>query len=589
MQNNNSHNSNKQPEANGNSNANSNKGNNNNKKGGKSKAGNKNQHRQQPKKDSRSERVNYDNARVDKVTKRIMSDAKSGKFNDINDFLRNPMLLKSAASYPVFPILGSRPWAEVEPVPGVMAFYWEPNFGTYQRGKAVAPEGETVKLSPPPIALNQAMDSTYSFIVHANSRNYSYNAPDLFLLILAGANVFCIIQSMLRAYGYAKRYVETSLYQPDTVLYAMGFNAKDLKNNLGQAWFDLNNLITQTRQIWVPNVFPLVSRWMDMNSNLYKDAPGDYAQTYVFVQNRYYIYDETSSETGGCLKSVDVGDGATKEEFTPRTSNYSWSQWVSVAQSMIDALVNSEDRGIIYGDLLNAYSAERIIALPEVSSDYVIDREYSPEISMQIENMMLFHQDGCPNALYQVNNDLYPGYKTAYPSKSFPVINVGSSVLNFHVESDPSPEMILLATRFATLGLRAAMTPLIKADGSMTSQPTYVPYVAGSEIVTGMKVYVQPGMNNQVDQFDSSIITNIATVDAKWLHLMAFDWHPFAYVTPSGTAPAVTEASATNGTVYTSAISSAYGDWDRYSHVDTNFAGKINDVAEYSLYGVPQL
>lgn len=566
--------------------------------------------REQPKKDSRSKRVNFDNAREDKVAKQIMSDAKSGKFNDINDFLRNPTLLKAAASYPVFPILGEPidPTRRTDGIPGIMAFNWVPSFGDIQGGLTRKNVGANkLKLSAPPLAINQASDSTYSFIVHDNSRNYNYNSSDLFMLIIAGANVFGIIESMKRAYGMAKIYTETNRYYPDAVLEIQGFNAKDLKNHLSQAWFDINNLIVQTRQIWVPNAFPIVTRWMDINSNLYKDAPGDYAQTYIYVQSRYFTYNETQFQTGSAVTVAQVpivkaNGETTYVDFAPGVSNqYTWSQWVAAAQGMIDNLINSEDRGIIYGDLLNAYTAERIIAIPEINSDYTVIPEYSPEISMQIENTVV-----CPKnevdilGLAQYENKLYPMYNGGTTTSLVASETPTKGFLNFHIESDPSPEMILTATRFMTLGIRAANTLTFGEDGTPTSECSWIPNVCGSEIVQQITICNYDNANNLTGKhwtytFGTSNRVNLeGTVSSSqarwWFSTMAFDWHPFAY-TVAGTThtknPSAEEAD--DGTPVGNPIVGAFGDADKYTIVEPSLLKKINDVAFYSLFGVPQI
>lgn len=569
---------------------------------------NRQKRRQQPRKDSSVKRVNYDNARQDKVAQQIMKDAKSGKFNDINDFLRNPTLLKAAASYPVFPILGSKYGTGANSVPGIMVFEWVPLFGTYQFGPSSKNVGaKKLELSSPPIALNQAADSTYSFQVHANSRNYNYNSADLFVLILAGSQVFALIEAMKRAYGVAKLYTETNAFYPDALLAAMGFDPADLRHNLGQAWFDINNLIVQTRQIWVPNAFPIVTRWMDINTNIYKDAPGDYSQTYVYTQRKYYAYDEMGASTGGRLvpATYDLqwegsSPAPSDATFTPSAyNNYKWSTWVKVCQRMIDALINSEDRGIIYGDLLNAYTAERIIAIPEMSSDYTVIPEYSPEISMQIENTIVVNERFCsPTGVAQYENELYPTFTVTGDTTKAPTGMPLSGILNFHVESDPTPEMILTATRFHSLGLKAAKVLTFDDEGTPTSANAWVPHVAGSEIVVNISVGLfEAGFNKSQTIPDweyfnhtSLDVTTTEEERRKLLHLWAFDWAPFVYSVSKTTypyAPAAADASA--GQVAIEEMIEAFGDFDRYGISSAELLTKINDVAWYSLFGVPQI
>lgn len=576
--------------------------------------------REQPKADSNEPRVNYDNAREDKVAKQIEKDAKSGKFNDINDFLHNPTLIRAASSYNVFPILGQNIGRISSPA-GIMVFEWYPNYGMYQRAETRFYDLEggsatKLELTPPPVALNQAADSTYSFLVHANSRNYSYNSSDLFMLVLAGANVFAIIEAMKRGYGLAKYYVEQNQYVPNRLLESLGFDPQDLRNNLGKAWFDINNLIVQTRQIWVPSTFPLISRWMDLNSNLYKDATGEYAQLYTYVQKEYHIYDETALKTGGYLRAVTVrekGAGATATPFTPGKKTvvagtsggysynpYKWETWVEVAQSMIDALVNSEDRGIIYGDLLNAYGAQNIMAIPEIDSTYTVMPEYSPEISMQIENTVPYRGQ-VPHGLVQKGNRLFPLF-TSVPTSNIPGYSMGTlnSLLNFHVDSDPTPDMVLLATRFMALGTFAATVPVINATGNdLQEQRLWVPLAVGSEVVTGIYIVTSVADGSSAGLYywqpsgQGQNVTNGSTAEG---FKESFDWAPFYHVIAADDGDASGNYAATPTAeeclqLYTPScyVKRTFGDHDRYTEIDWVGVKKIHDACEFSLFGVPQM
>lgn len=587
--------------------------------GQKNNRGNKPNHRnkssyrgKQGRKDSGSKRVNFDNAREDKVAKQIMADAKSGKFNDINDFLRNPVLVQAAASLPVFPILGENV-GSLQPVSGVMQIAWQPNFGNVGLGAASVygdPSGqlESFTASKAPKALNQAADSTYSFLVHANSRNYAYISADLFILIIAGSQVFAAIEAMKRAYGIAKRYMEVSSYTPNTLLCSMGFDPQDLRNHLGQAWFDINNLIVQTRQIWVPNVFPIVTRWMDMNSNLYKDAEGAYAQTYVFVQNRFFQYDETKYKQGGSLVPVLDPTPDSTSMFNPALNQYSWSTWVNVVQGMIDALIASEDRGIIYGDLLNAYTAERIIALPEVSVDYMVEPEYTPEVSMQIENLSVGADWSDPQGLVQANGRLFPLFNSSIPGASTTGtprarLTTDNQQLNFHIVSDPSPEMILTATRFMDLGVRAAKvfasTPSVDKVGTdLTTKlkNALIPITRGSEYIDSVAIYTKPVEKLAAGGWSLPTPVKLrygATAQmtsAVLFNMMSFDWHPFLIQQElSGNIDQVTDEIAVNGTIFSNPANATFGDHDKYTDIVWQELSKMNAAAELSLWGVPQI
>lgn len=580
------------------------KGNGRAKDNGRKGKGTSNRNRQQPKKDSNAKRVNYDNAREDRVASRIMEDAKSGKFNDINDFLKNPTLVQAAGSIPVAPILG-RNAGNLLPVPGIMAFYWKPNFGNFADAPAKKYDvgGVEHMFTPAPFALNQAADTTYSYLVHANSRNYAYNSSDLFILIMAGSQVFAAIEAMKRAYGLLKRYVETSAYMPDSELKAMGFDPEDMRKQFSHMWFDINLLISQSRQVWIPTTFPFITRWMDMNSNFYKDAEGPYAQEYIFVQQEYYQYNEIASSTGGSLsvalyESIDAQGDPTSIPFrcgwqsdSAGYITHTWSQWVSLVQGMITRLMNSEDRGIIYGDLLNAFGADRILAIPEIAADYAIEAEYSPEISMQIENMTVWRAKLWDGWL-QVENRIVPYVTGGDGGANYSSYTRDNWSLNFHTTSNPTPEMFLLATRFMTMGARQVAIPkLNKTTGEVTAEAKWLPITAGSEIITETTIVQYPltGPFTEGDAVRFRTSGTSATIYETALTAMSFDWHPFVAIVNSDiNVSAPTAANARDGLhLAGNTTSRTYGDYDRYAAIRWEEVSRINDVAFMSLYDVP--
>lgn len=535
---------------------------------------------QQPKKDSRSKRVNYDNTRASKFDKDLEASKYSRKpgMNDISWYAHNPELLKAAASLPFssitgrpigFPGLGTD--GTQYTVPGVMAFGWEPAFGGG---------------SKPPYALNQCAASMYSFLVHANSRNYTYEQSDLMVLVLAGAQIFSTLANVIRAYGISKTYYEQNAYVPDTLLKMSGFDPVDFRQHLGQIWFDINNFVAQTAQIWIPNTLPLIQRWFWMNSNVYKDDSDPKGQMYMFVPQTVYKYNATQTSTGGGLESVVSGSTI----FSPAQYEYTWEIWRNTIQEMIDALLGDEDRGIIYGDLLNAYGKDKIYALPPIPSDYRVEPIYSQEVLTQIENMTV----GCSTfrGLMQQNGLLIP----VFEERNSKVWSAGwmlpaQNVLNFHQAEQPTPEQIMIATRLMSNTSEWSTTaPSYKiTDGvasiTNTGKPTTYPMYCGSEHIANFSFTL--AANNGSIQKGQQLIVNGDWNSSMgsggyyqiYKALFAFDWHPFQYFLSS---PTSTETQGSD-TIW------ALGDYANYAVLWGPNVGKLHDTALFSLFGIPQI
>lgn len=81
--------------------------------------------------------------------------------NDIAWYNKNPELLKASCSVSFGQRAGFKLGMEKTPtIPGVMSLYWVPSIGT----------GNPSRI---------AQDNLYSYVVHANSRNTSYDPVDL--------------------------------------------------------------------------------------------------------------------------------------------------------------------------------------------------------------------------------------------------------------------------------------------------------------------------------------------------------------------------------------------------------------------------
>lgn len=525
------------------------------------------QKREQPRKDSRTKRVNYDNERVEKFDR----DMKRCDGNDISWYNRNPQMFASSTSIPMSTVTGeiidhaydnSQTMAAV---PGVMQIRFNPSLGS-----------DTT-------AINQSKDATYSFTVHANSRNKSYNSADEMMVILAGAQYFACLAMGIRAYGLMRRYDPINSYLPEALVKACGFDFADLKSNLPNMWFDLNQHIAASRQIWIPNEFPVIDRWFWLNTNIYMDAGNSKGQYYVFAQEYFWYYNETINEQGGGLSAV---------RWLPKgsTTYNTWSEYLELLGQLEDALLNSEDRGVIMGDMLKAYGAEKMYHINEITSEYYVEPTYNEEVLCQIENATVC-EHALPNVV-QEQNTLQIGYD--YVTNASAIANpTGTSMLpdwcllNLH-NLNPTNEQIMIATRLAAVG----SSPIISSDGTevIGVHPTY----AGTEIVTGITVlayYLNSGVPKlgqiyiNLKSYNTTAAVNLNSRDiAYWT---AFDWAPWMATYHVGTALPTKILPSNWKTYLPDAFIAYFGDWDNWTILEDSVLRKLHVTAIYSEFGVP--
>lgn len=529
----------------------------------------------QPKKDSSAKRINLDNARDSKVIH---------KFNDISWYSRNPELLKSAGSIPFAQIIGGgvRFSGHTMIVPGIMRLNYSVSFGPRAAGNVNAP-----------YALNQASKQLYSFIVHANSRNYNGESADYLILTLAGAQCFAFVAHIMRAYGIAKWYAEENLYTPDALLYSMGFDPDDFRKNLGNVWFRLNELISRSSQFWIPNIMPILQRWFWMNSNVYKDANGPRAQMYVFVPTMFLQYNETLSTTGGGLSPLMDPSADTASQFNPTTHRYTVDQWFAAADALFGALIESEDRGIIYGDILKAFGADKIWALPPIDANYTMAPVYNEEVMTQIENSNRHGSGVVCAGLCQNGDQLIPFYSGVSSGTQF---GYDRTMLNFHFDGNPTPEQIMIATRLMASGTAKVSVPTgsVGQDGTWSVSPSTtvshtVEMSTGTEVINSYDfIDFDPVTHTpHIVEYSALLNNNLSlqnlTMPAMW---SAFDWAPFRYEVNGVTSTQY--SSLTNGTVFGDTYL-AVGDYDNFTVIDWQTLDKLHTTAVYSEFGLPIL
>lgn len=521
----------------------------------------------QGKKDSKTKRVNYDNTREKKFDKDIEDISKTAKSNDVSWYATNGELLRSAASLPFSQSTGSRlPFSSttINSVPGVYVLEFMTSLGE-------------ADLS----AINAAKDSIFSYVVHANSRNTKYNAADLTLMIIAGMQVFCALAKAIRAYGTMRMFDQRNSYLPKALVAGMGFDYSDLQSNLGTMWFDINEFIARSQQIWIPNTMPVMDRWFWMNSNIYQDSASIKGQFYMYSQYTFWILDETNPNGTSIVNVTPDGkpNNAGGSSFNMKPgANVTWSQFKTVLNGMFNALLNSEDRGIMMGDVLKAYTAEKLYALNPITPDYAVVPVYDTEVLSQIENAV-----GCSVINIGYTQNPNTGAIEQAPSDGFAISSIGTNyllpkaaVLNFHQKEDPTPEQIMVATRMMSLGttgfpttISGNVNPDRNAVGTEIALLSYMLYYTWSNGSPTLNVH-------QIDQTTSGGSLSAMNM----LALTAFDWAPWQYRVNT---PAVTAV----GDDISLVIDYALGDYDNYTIIDQESLKKMHSTALYSEFGVP--
>lgn len=357
------------------------------------------------------------------------------------------------------------PWA----VPGVMSINIDSGIGFCD--SAVSPG-------------NVFMRNFYSYVRHANAGHANYMAPDLGMYVMAVDQIHVMIEHLVRIYGVARTYSSMNRYAPDAFLYAMGVdphaNNDALYTHLATMRSNILNLMVKAGTLLVPNDMKFIERHKGLMRFIYADGSTSKTQTYVFRPQGYKIYRETgTAHEGGYLEFVNM------EGFHPI------GDWIVAANSMIDAVVQSEDMNIMSGDILKAYGRENCYQFAAFSEDYTVVPVYNPEILLEIHNAVPV---GAPDDKEPYLMDIYqePSLNIIKYTPKFrsyiPYQNI-SPIIDMPVEV-PSPEQVMIATRLTTMGS-------VGFDPTHTGwKYVYVPDSMGSEVVTTIVIYTYEMDNN---------------------------------------------------------------------------------------------
>nr|AVA30671.1 capsid protein [Picobirnavirus sp.] len=321
----------------------------------------------------------------EEATSRTEKSGKLSSLNDVSWYTRYPQLTDNVARIPFsykpgmkIPFAvgslgnnGGTTTAYVE-IPGAMQIKFLPSIGWSSN-----------VTDPASVAAREL----YAKVRQAYSGTLPENAPDIIMYLMALDSIFANLGALKRIYRTINAYSSMNYSMPDALLSAMGINqtcANNIRSNLADYRYRLNNLILQSQKFKCPAVFDIFNRHYWMNDNVYTDVPSAMGQAYVFCQMGYYWYSEATADTGGKLELV-------RWTHNNGTSSDPWATYVQMfdyCQSMIELLSNSEDAYTISGHLMRAFEGSPNFFVDTIndSNDKLV-LSYVPEVLLQIQNL----------------------------------------------------------------------------------------------------------------------------------------------------------------------------------------------------------
>nr|AVX53461.1 putative capsid [Marmot picobirnavirus] len=397
--------------------------------------------------------------------------------NDITWYSKFPQFLQDAGRLSFSWPLGIRPTFENNDsiaVGGIMRLCFYPGVGYSE------------DMNSP---INRSAVRFYTFLRSIQKSAATYDSADLMMYLMAMDACYMFHANMRRAYEVAQLFTPLNTFYPRNLLQYMGFDPS-IMDNLAEFRAYINRFGLQLGMYTVPTDFAITNRHMWMCEGLYTDSSSTRAQTYVFVPEGFWSYNNTVA-TGSQLDFIPWLD-----QQENGNTLHTLEQVIEMGNNLISHLRNDEDTGKISGDLYVAYkgNTRKVTELHDLD---VILPSYSEEVLSQIENATVcgLYSPGYTPVISQdpsVNNGAII-YKPVFGAIDFGnkegngwrcpgVFAYTGRMMNMHVDS-PNPEQVIEASRLM----------VISRPGLQTSKNTlgWHPTSFGADVISRFQIAVR--------------------------------------------------------------------------------------------------
>lgn len=448
-------------------------------------------------------------------------------------------------------------------IPGIMKICFLPGVGYAQT------------LADP---INRMAMRFYTYLRDVQKAAAKYDAADIMMYLLAIDSLMAYHSLMRRAYGVAQLYTPVNKYYPKSLLQMMGFDPS-IANNLAEFRAYINRFAIAIGSYCMPKDFDIAVRHKWMCEGVYLDSNTTRAQSYCFVPEGFWQFDNTVT-TGSQLKLLRWQEAGQSHTL------HNLSQVQAIGDSLLNAILGDQDTGNISGDLYAKYTPSGLMKIEETPEMYALMPVYNETVLSQIENATICGQIvGTPTITQNpsVNN----GAIQYSPSFTFGSISIGDNLyvcpvrnyapINMHKDS-PTAEEVIEATRLSV----CFKNPTFTEDTA-----TFFPDVFGSDIVTRTWIAVYnadtPGALSSIYSETSYIKTNqgetTATLSTKLQYLAlqsSFDWAPDLWLFQVGTGNAIN-------------VTQSAFDADNLTQASHTQLAMMHEAALLSMLDVPQM
>jgi hypothetical protein len=399
--------------------------------------------------------------------------------NDIAWYSKNPSLLNAAASLPyAYPVGDGLDLENDQFNPGSLEVPINDRMpGILTLDVIPGPGISNGTLDGDISAVNVAARDIYSFVRYANSGHSNYDPADIMMYMLAIDEIYMEIADAQRIYGIVNLINPQNRFVPKYLVEALGWNYDAVMSNLAQFRFYINSAAARVAALNMPMGFPYFDRHRWLFSNIYVDGTSPKAQILAFTKRISRLYQETGDHGSALVSQTRLG------RVDP-----TW--WAARITNMINAVVGSEDCGIISGDILKAFGTDKCYSAQYMPDNYYVVPSYDEEVLSQFANATVY--EGCAEVDITQNPDINKGTVIYVPKAmvSTGIDHLGSAnpaygrqILSFQ-KNVVSPEDTIVGSR---------LTSILDSTGATFSDDSHSTTAkvrtCGSEFVSGAKVW----------------------------------------------------------------------------------------------------
>lgn len=431
---------------------------------------------------------------------------------------------------------------------------------------------------------NVAARDIYQFVRHLNSGGTNYDPMDLMIYLGAIDSCYLFHQYLMRLYGVLQTYSAVNRYLPEMLVDAMCINFADVRSKITQLSGYINLFAVNLEAFYVPDVMPVMKVHSQAISGIMRDSDSERANMFMLVPAYFYQLNETS-EGGGSLQAVPF---ITDERMNNPLMRYTLEQLMEYGNSLIQAVMDSQDCGTISGDLMKAYGTRRYY-ISQMPLDYKVFPIQDDRLLMKIHNATIcptltdddFNGESNWNIVQDINK-LNLVFKPSFAlTEELFMYSMNRRVLDMYW-GNPTNEDNMEATRW--------MVFFDDSTPGDSGNPT--PKIFGTELLCGMYIGTftinstanpqgvqwQPHRSGSMTTIDVSAgevepIQYMATIK-RLCQVTKFDWAPILYV-----------GKYDNGDGYLEEI---FGDLDNYIVVDKEVIKQLHLAATIAEFGLGQ-